>query len=235
MTPTYLYSYITVCALLLSGIHAFVPSPLSNSRSFVASSSSVSPVLKSSSQSQQQPTDNNTSSSSSATNFPVLNRIAGVEWNGVCRYVNSDLKAITNLKLVGGLRYDLDGTICTLSSFLTFPNGNTREVVMRGNRRNTEPFTPMRLDSTAEDGGPIYMILTELGPDTVLINEVEKGSGKIIMTSSLSIVNEGKELVQISHEVGEADKIAIEGHQVWRLKQVPIEYDDFAARDTTGR
>ncbi len=94
----------------------------------------------------------------------------------------------------------------------------------------------LRLDSTAEDGGPIYMLLTELAPDTVLINEVEKTTGKIIMTSSLSIVNDGKELVQISHEVGDqGNGGVIEGHQVWRLKQVPIEYDDFAARDTTGR
>ena len=95
----------------------------------------------------------------------------------------------------------------------------------------------IRLDSTAQGGGPIYMVLSELPPDTILINEVERATGTVIMTSSLSIVNEGKELVQISHEVGDDNGkvLSIEGHQVWRLKQVPIEYDDFAARDTTGR
>lgn len=164
--------------------------------------------------------------------FPVLHRISGVEWNGACRYVNGELKPVSNLKLVGGLRYDIDGTTCTLSSFLTFPNGQTREVVMKGEKNGKD----LRLESTAPEGGPIYMILTELEPDTVLINEIEKGSGKVIMTSSLSIVNDGKELVQVSHEVGDVkSKVAVEGHQVWRLKQVPIEYDDFSARDTTGR
>lgn len=176
--------------------------------------------------------------------FPVLHRIAGVEWNGSCRYVNSDLQPLYNLKLVGGLRYDLDGTICTLSSFLTFPNGQTREVVMRGDKKmdtsnsnnDSNNISPtITLESTSPDGGPIYMVLTELSPDTILINEVEKGSGNIIMTSSISIVNEGRELVQVSHEIGDNRKDAVEGHQVWRLKQVPIEYDDFATRDTTGR
>jgi hypothetical protein len=166
--------------------------------------------------------------------FPVLSFISGKEWNGRCRYVNAELKLANNLKLVGGLRYDIEETTCTLSSFLTFPNGQTREVVMKGVKEDG-PSPTLRLDSTSEDGGPIYMLLTELSPDTVLINEVEKSSGKIIMTSSLSIVNEGKELVQVSHEVGDGTDASIEGHQVWRLKQVPIEFNDFTARDTTGR
>jgi len=165
------------------------------------------------------------------TAFPVLSRIAGVEWNGECRYAGPDLRQVKNLKLVGGLRYDIDGATCKLASFLTFPNGQTREVVMQGKRENS---STLRLYSTAPDGGPIYMVLTELAPDTVLINEVEKLSGKIIMTSSLSVINDGKELVQISHEVGDG-KVSIEGHQVWRLKKIPIEYDDFTMRDTTGR
>lgn len=172
------------------------------------------------------------------TLFPVLNKISGVEWNGQCRYVNADLHHASNLKLVGGIRYDINGTTCTLSSFLTFPNGKTREVVMKGIRDVSSKDPSLRLDSTATDGGPVYMKLTELAPDTILINEIEKASGKIIMTSSVSIVNEGRELVQVSHEVGDGGKVSIEGHQVWRLKQVPIEYDDFAARtplDTTAR
>ena len=46
----------------------------------------------------------------------------------------------------------------------------------------------------------MYILLTEVGPNTVLINEVEKSSEKTIMASSLSIVNDRKELVQVYHQ-----------------------------------
>ena len=221
-------AYIIVCIFILTSADAFTVLPSSQISRSPSPSSPSHLILQTTSQPQQQPV----SSKKPADLFPVIKKIAGYEWNGLCRYVNEELNPVTNLKLVGGLRYDLNGTTCTLSSFLTFPNGNTREVVMQGIKNDGRPS--MRLDSTAEDGGPIYMILTELGPDTILINEVDKASKKIIMTSSLSVVNGGKELVQVSHEVGDGN-VSVEGHQVWRLKQVPIEYDDFGVSDTTAR
>ena len=232
---------IFIGAFVLYNTNAF-SGPHSLSRispnKYPASFFSTHVVLKSSSSSSSQPQNQAPNQESDITSklFPVLSQISGVEWNGACRYVSADLRPVTKLKLVGGVRYDLDDKNCTLSSFLTFPNGQTREVVMRGTKDESDNSHSLRLDSTAPDGGPIYMLLTEVLPDTVLINEVEKSSEKIIMTSSLSIVNGGNELVQVSHEVGdEGNKISMEGHQIWRLKQVPIEYDDFAARDTTGR
>lgn len=111
---------------------------------------------------------------------------------------------------------------------------------MRGTKEVSRGIEePIKLTSTEEGGGPIHMLVTELAPDTILINEVEEGSGKILLTASLSIVEgtgaNSKELVQISHEVGEVGKTSIEGHQVWRLSQAPIEFDDFDVRGTTGR
>jgi hypothetical protein len=53
-----------------------------------------------------------------------------------------------------------------------------------------------------ENAGLIYLVVAELPPDTVLLNEVDKATGKIVMTTSLSVVNGGEELVQVSHEVG---------------------------------
>lgn len=211
-------------------------------------------VASSSPLSSSQSVPANEAPASALSLFPVLGRIAGINWSGECRYVGADLRPATNLKLVGGVRYDIEGKTCTLSSFLTFPNGKTREVVMRGERRglssaggggpeSAATASPVRLDSIAEGGGPIYMVLTELEPGTVLINEVDSSNGLVVMTSSLSIVNGGTELVQVSHEVGTgtgsggaaSGNPAVEGHQVWRLKRAPIHFDDFDVRGATGR
>jgi len=172
--------------------------------------------------------------------FPVINRIAGINWTGSCRYVGADLVPASKLKLTGGVRYDVNGTTgtVTLSSFLTFPNGKTREVMMQGEANyDISKKSTIKL-SSLEEGGPIYMLLTEVAPDTILINEVEEASGRTILTASISVVEgrKGMELVQISHEIGDGKEGAvIEGHQVWRLTGGPIQYDDFCLRGTTGR
>ncbi len=152
-----------------------------------------------------------------------------------CRYVGADLIHLSELKLTGGLRYDINATRVTLSSFLTFPNGKAREVMMVGSR-NPEESSPILTLRSVEEGGPIRMQLTEIGIDTVLINEIEEATGKIILTASLSITqnSSGMELVQISHEVGEGAQSSIEGHQVWRLKGGAVEFNDFDFRDATG-
>jgi len=162
--------------------------------------------------------------------FPVLRRIEGIDWEGECRYVDADLRPASGLKLFGGVRYDLDAVdaTCSLSSFLTFPNGRTRRVAMAGRRGTSGPS--LRLDPV-EEGGPIYMVLTELYPDTVLLNEVEGASGRVVMTASLSLVDGGRELVQVSHEVGDG-KTPIEGHQVWRLRKAVPKGD--TAEDNDG-
>ena len=167
--------------------------------------------------------------------YPVLSRIAQINWTGSCRYVGADLVPLSKLKLTGGVRYDINGTSVTLSSFLTFPDGNTREVMMRGTR-NSESSSPVITLRSVEEGGPISMHLTEVGTDTVLINEVEEATGKTILTASLSITqgSKGVELVQVSHEIGEG-KQSIEGHQVWRLTKGPVEFNDFDFREATGR
>jgi len=156
---------------------------------------------------------------SASTLYPVISKIAGKEWTGSCRYVNANLQHATKLKLVGGVKYEIsDDNKLTLSSFLTFPNGQTRQVVMEGERTG-EDSGAMTLNPVED--GPIIMKLSEVAPDTILINEVEKESGKIIMTSSISVVQtmRGTELVGASHEVGEVGKDAIEGHQLWRMME----------------
>ena len=57
--------------------------------------------------------------------FPVIRHISGIDWEGDCWYFYTGLSPITDLKLTGGLQYKVDavGTVCTLSSFLMFPNG----------------------------------------------------------------------------------------------------------------
>ena len=173
--------------------------------------------------------------------FPVISKIAGMEWTGDCRYINKELTPMTNLKLSGGVKYDINnGTTLTLSSFLTFPNGQTREVVMQGTREVLPPNkheVMILKPSAGEEGGPIDMHLSEICPDTILINEVMRDSGKIIMTSSINIVQgpSGLELVGVSHEVGDGGEGVIEGHQIWRMKSSStIEFNDFNFRSATG-
>lgn len=170
-------------------------------------------------------------------NFPVLSKIQGIRWEGKCRYVNGSLKPV-DIALTGGVSYAIEGDECKLISFLSFPDGRTRTVEMTGKRGSRERPS-FRLDPTFE-GGPMYMVLTELAPDTVLLNEVDKASGKIVMTSSLSITDNQDEIVQVSHEIGDGD-LLLEGHQVWRLGKAGVQAksDDFSGGDgyrgKTGR
>ena len=168
-----------------------------------------------------------------STLYPVISKIAGKEWTGSCRYINASLQHATNLKLYGGVKYDIttNNNTLTLSSFLTFPNGKTRQVVMQGSRDKRDG-TAMMLNPV-EDNGPIVMQLSEIVPDTILINEVEKESGKIIMTSSITIVQtqRGTELVGVSHEVGDAGKDAIEGHQLWRMMDRSLQKEISLSRE----
>ena len=186
-------------------------------------------------------TDTSSASESASTLFPVISKIAGTEFTGSCRYINSKLQHVTNLKLFGGVKYEIIGSTqqqqeqqqvqLKLSSFLTFPNGQTRQVVMQGERCSSSSTTNddnvMTLHPLDNDG-PIIMKISEIIPDTILINEIEKNSGRIIMTSSISLVHTsrgGLELVGVSHEVGDDNNDddsrsteTIEGHQIWRMR-----------------
>eukprot|EP00532_Pseudo-nitzschia_australis_P007716 CAMPEP_0168166464 /NCGR_PEP_ID=MMETSP0139_2-20121125/2041_1 /TAXON_ID=44445 /ORGANISM="Pseudo-nitzschia australis, Strain 10249 10 AB" /LENGTH=233 /DNA_ID=CAMNT_0008083663 /DNA_START=40 /DNA_END=741 /DNA_ORIENTATION=+ len=73
--------------------------------------------------------------------FPVLKRIAGVNWAGSCRFINEDLMP-TSLRLRGGIRFDLpdydeddvdedDDNTVKMNSFIVFPNGKSRQIEMR--------------------------------------------------------------------------------------------------------
>lgn len=166
--------------------------------------------------------------------YPVISRIAGKNWTGTCKYIDADLIHLSKLKLIGGVRYDIEGRNVKLSSYLTFPDGKTREVVMEGSR---DAFSHVITLNPIEEG-PIRMLLSEVGADTILVNEIEAATGRTIMTCSTSITQGGMELVQVSHEVGDD---GIEGHQVWRLtenKNVPRKEDsvfDAGFRSATGQ
>lgn len=221
-------------------------------RSFPSSSLQADSSLFSSS---DQHDDNNPNDNDAdlQQTFPVLSKISGVNWEGTCRYVNGALQHQSNLKLTGGVRYDLQPAddnddilkviTCTLTSFLTFPNGKTRQVQMIGQREvfssddNKSSGGGEMMPSSSSnilhlnpvEEGPIYMVLTEIVPDTILLNEIEKETGNVIMTSSISIPTStpstvgADELMQISHEIGDNVKtVAVEGHQVWRLKKTII-------------
>lgn len=83
----------------------------------------------------EQPSDEE---SSTAPLCPVLTKIAGVNWEGSCRYVNGALVP-ASFELTGGIRFDLSpgentaniGYVVEMNSFVVFPNGKSREIEMR--------------------------------------------------------------------------------------------------------
>ena len=72
--------------------------------------------------------------------FPVLKKIAGMNWEGSCNYVNQELIP-ASFKLTGGIRFDLppdnddddvdDDDTVELNSFIVLPTGKRREIQMR--------------------------------------------------------------------------------------------------------
>lgn len=194
------------------------------------------PLVASADSSKDNDGDGDTPSSSSSNPpeaFPVLKQIEGIDWEGTCRYANDELVP-ASFQLTGGIRFDLsssttnnetDDTTVRMKSFVVFPNGKNRDIEMRGHRSATERRS-VRLDST-RGRGSIYTVISELEPDTILINEVDVATNQIVMTSSLNLVTDYTadstvlQLIQVSHEVSSSssnDKTnsIIEGHQVWR-------------------
>jgi hypothetical protein len=150
-------------------------------------------------------------------NFPVLSQITGFDWKGNCRYIIGDTKPDSIMLLKGGMRYDLSPSgVCTMTTTLEFDGGRTRHVRMRGYKESNS--YSMRLYPLDKEES-VYTILTEISPDTILLNEVDSETGKVIYTASLSLSNDRNELVQVTHELGDGIKMPVEGHQVWRMKR----------------
>ena len=91
--------------------------------------------------------DASTDTSKELLPFPVLSKIAGVNWEGFCRYVSKE-GVTASFQLTGGIRFDLPSTgndddksdnvdeddndsTVEMSSFVVFPNGKSREIEMR--------------------------------------------------------------------------------------------------------
>lgn len=154
--------------------------------------------------------------------FPVLNQIDGINWQGYCSEVDANMQAFKHRPtLSGGMRYDLhrNGT-CTMTSVLMSPDGRTHQILLQGTRVGKSNKRSIRLDPITEES-PFYTVLTEVPPETILLNEVDKATNKVIFTASVSIASED-ELVQISHEVEPGQNgVQDEGHKIWRLRRSP--------------
>jgi hypothetical protein len=120
--------------------------------------------------------------------FPVLQHIAGGVWKGTMRYAGSSLEPAPFV-LHGSTKCLLSGRSCTLESSVTFPNGNMRTVTMRGAQTGVAGSV-FRLDPV-DNTGPIFMRLAELAPDTVLLQEFSKADERMVLTASISLVDDG--------------------------------------------
>ena len=146
--------------------------------------------------------------------FPVLSQIAGGVWEGEMRYAGASLEAAPFV-LRGTTNCLLEDSICVLESAVTFPNGKTRTVTMRG-QKTGGPGSNFRLDPV-DAKGPIYMRMVELAPDTVLLQEFNKTDDRVVLTGSISVVSGGEELVQIAHETADEAGLPAKGYQIWRM------------------
>jgi len=81
-----------------------------------------------------------------------------------------------------------------------------------------EGGSSFRLDPVVA-GGPIYMRLAELAPDTVLLQEFNTTDDRVVLTASLSVVRGGGELVQVAHEAADEPGAPAKGYQVWRMRR----------------
>jgi len=183
----------------------------------------------------------------SHSSFSIIRQIAGINWKGQCRYVKNDANSNKNsfspnsaFILNGGMRLDVNETGIQITSFIEFPNGKVREVVMYGEKEKNAQQEQQHQGSIdlypvgTSSNGPIYMRITELSPDTILFHELERSTDKVVLTGSISVaqaigrgsdhdkeIGSPEELVQVSHELGDTnDDCVIKGHQVWRYKNI---------------
>ena len=66
------------------------------------------------------------------TLFPMMQKKKGIDWIGNCRYISGANFSPVNFALRGGSRNEIDGDSMCLTSCLSFPNGKTRKVNIKG-------------------------------------------------------------------------------------------------------
>jgi len=126
-------------------------------------------------------------------------------------YADGSLNKVP-LALEGSTQCTIDGTNVRVTSTATFPNGKKRVVAMSGTVEGDGPFQL----NPESDIGPIRLVMTEIPPCTVLIHELERASGRIVLAGSMSIDADASQITQISHEIGEDGQIT--GAQVWHFR-----------------
>ena len=153
--------------------------------------------------------------------FPVLSRIAGRVWEGEMRYVGEQME-IAPFVLLCTTRCVLEDSTCTIESSVTFPNGKTRTITMRGKKTGKQDRS-FRLDPLDEEG-PIYLRLVEVAPDTVLLQEFNKTDERVVLTGSISVAADGEEIVQVAHELADQPGPPVKGYQILRMTP-QVEHD----------
>ena len=141
-----------------------------------------------------------------AARYPVLSKLCG-RWLGEMRYATGD--ALAPFTLTGAMEISISGSACTIESSVVLPNGQERS-------------TRMQADADADDGclrfsgdGPIDALVTEIAPDTVLLREIERASGRCIMSVSMQLGERPRrEVRQVAHELGE-NAGDVNGVQLW--------------------
>lgn len=144
-----------------------------------------------------------------AARYPVLSKLCG-RWLGEMRYATGDSLALAPFTLTGAMDISISGSgACTIESSVVLPNGQERSTRMQADTSDDAGCLRFSGD------GPIDALVTEIAPDTVLLREIERASGRCIMSVSMQLGERPRrEVRQVAHELGEKAG-DVYGVQLW--------------------
>eukprot|EP00747_Dinoflagellata_sp_TGD_P169983 gnl/TRDRNA2_/TRDRNA2_200354_c0_seq1.p1 gnl/TRDRNA2_/TRDRNA2_200354_c0~~gnl/TRDRNA2_/TRDRNA2_200354_c0_seq1.p1 ORF type:complete len:260 (-),score=26.44 gnl/TRDRNA2_/TRDRNA2_200354_c0_seq1:49-828(-) len=139
--------------------------------------------------------------------FPVLSKLQG-SWRGSMQYASGDSLVLAPFTLMGSMNVIVLSAECTIESSVVLPNGKKRVVVMRADADDADCIR-----FTGE--GPIDTLVTEVAPDMLLMREIERDSGRLVMSATMQLLK-GGELRQIGHELVNG---TVTGMQLWTFER----------------
>ena len=127
------------------------------------------------------------------------------------RYATGEALAEAPFTLTGSMTVTVDDSRCVIESSVVLPGGKERTVRMEADAHAAETAGCLRFTGS----GPIDALVSEIADDTVLLREVERETGRQVMSASMQL--RSGEIHQVAHELSQANSTAaqVTGIQMW--------------------